>query len=113
MPTPSLDAFRDEPDQYEAGSHSLAAPEPVRMDRAADPRQAAIVLGALAAMAARNRRGEADLFAALRGAGLTIDHARLELALEFLHAEGCVTNIVPLSDGDVLMKVTGIKPRPG
>jgi hypothetical protein len=112
MSTDSPDGLGREPDQYDADMHSIAeaVPEDAPLGHNQDPRLASALLGALAAMAARNRRGEADLFAALRGAGLTIDGGRLEAALAYLRAEGCVTNLVPLSDGDMLMKVTGVKP---
>jgi hypothetical protein len=110
--TGSAEAFRREPDQYEPDLvfDTDAPSEHAPVAQAPDPRLASVLLGALAAMAARNRRGEADLYAALRGAGLTIDGARLEAALDYLRAEGCVTNLVLLSDGDLLMKVTGVKP---
>ena len=59
--------------------------------------------------AARNRRGEADLIAAVRGAGLSVDRDQLEDALGLLCSSGCVENLVPLSDGDLLLTVTGLK----
>jgi hypothetical protein len=67
---------------------------------------AAIMLRALIDMAARSQRRQADLLAALRGARLPLDQARVRAALRLLLAQGCVTNPVPLSDGAVLLTVT-------
>lgn len=66
------------------------------------------VLAALAAMALRSKRRQADLDAALR-------HARIEsapgwrmAALERLRQLGFVDRVVELSDGGVLLSVTAL-----
>jgi hypothetical protein len=68
---------------------------------------ARVLLMALADMAWRSARRHADLGAALRGAQLAIEPARIRAALAMLLAEGCVSNMVPLSDGGMLLTVTG------
>ena len=71
---------------------------------------AAAVLAALTAMAMRTHRAQADVGAALRGAGLPSDAGQLQNALAFLQSEGCLTNFVPLSDGGLLVTVTANRP---
>jgi hypothetical protein len=65
------------------------------------------VLRAVTNMAARSRRSEADLVAALQAAGLPIDVAGVRTALQLLQDLGCVRRLVPLSDGGLLLTVTG------
>jgi hypothetical protein len=67
---------------------------------------ATLLLRALTVMAARSKRRQADLTAALRGAGLPADPARVRAALRVLLAQGCIENLVPLSDGGLLLSVT-------
>ena len=67
---------------------------------------AAILLRALIDMAARSQRRQADLTAALRRADLTADPTRVRPALRLLQMQGCVSNLVPLSDGGLLLTVT-------
>ncbi len=66
---------------------------------------AAHVLDALMNIAARNNRGQADVTAALRRAGLPIDVPRVRAALHLLQTNGYVTNLVPLADGGLLLTV--------
>jgi hypothetical protein len=69
---------------------------------------AKLLLEALGVMAARSRRGEADLAAVLRRSGLSADVALVRQALGMLQRNGCVSNVVPLSDGGLLLRVTGL-----
>ena len=66
----------------------------------------AALLQALIDMAARSTRSQADLTAALRGAGLAEDAPRVRAALRLFQAEGLVETLVPLSDGGLLLTVT-------
>lgn len=87
----------------------LSDPSQSPNDRGADlsgPDFAAVMLRALIDMAGRSQRREADLLAALRGASLQADPPRVRAALGLLQAQGCVENLVPLSDGGVLLTVT-------
>lgn len=68
---------------------------------------AALMLAGLTEMAARSGRRQADVAAALRRAGLSADPPLVQIALKLLQAEDCVRNLVPLSDGGVLLTVTG------
>ncbi len=69
---------------------------------------AARVLGALVHMAARGFRAEADLAAALHAAGLPADPAPLRAPLRLLRDRGCITDLLPLADGGLLLTVTGL-----
>lgn len=64
------------------------------------------LLGALATMAVRSKRRQADLCAALRRAGLDHNPERVTDALRRLEQDGCIEQLVPLYDGGVLMSVT-------
>ena len=66
---------------------------------------AVLLLMALADMAARSKRGQADLVAALRGAGLVAEPRRVRAALRLLQSHGAIENLVPLSDGGLLLSV--------
>jgi hypothetical protein len=66
------------------------------------------VLAAVAGMALRSKRRQADLDAALRCAGVTADRDRRLAALERLREQGCVDDVVALSDGGVLLSVTAL-----
>ena len=82
---------------------------PVGAGRAADLEDAdfaVVLLQALNNMAARSKRRQADLNAALRGAGIIADPSRVRTALRLLQAQGAIENLVPLSDGGLLLSVT-------
>jgi hypothetical protein len=66
------------------------------------------VLRALTAMAARSRRRQADVGAALRGAGLPPSGPAIDAALAVLLERGFVADVIPLSDGGMLLMVTGL-----
>jgi hypothetical protein len=66
------------------------------------------VLVAVADMALRSKRRQADLDAALWSAGMTAGDERRLAALERLREEGCVEKVVELSDGGVLLSVTAL-----
>jgi hypothetical protein len=63
---------------------------------------------ALIAMARRSKRGQADVVAALRGAGLSLDAPRVSIAVERLLDEGRVSTLVPLCDGGMLVTVASL-----
>jgi hypothetical protein len=67
---------------------------------------ATVMLRALIDMAARSQRRQADLLAALRGADLPADPQQVRAALRLLQNQGCVSDLVPLSDGGLLLTVT-------
>lgn len=64
------------------------------------------VLTAVAGMAMRSKRRQADLDAALRNAGVECERPRRMAALERLRTGGYVDRVVELSDGGVLLSVT-------
>lgn len=64
------------------------------------------LLAALAAMAVRSQRRQADLVVAVRRAGLTARPEVLHAALARLHADGSVDGVLQLADGGVLVSVT-------
>ena len=66
------------------------------------------VLVAVANMALRSKRRQADLDAALWSAGLTALRDQRLAALERLREQGCVDKVVELSDGGVLLSVTAL-----
>jgi hypothetical protein len=66
------------------------------------------VLRALTAMAARSRRRQADVGAALRGAGLPASGPAIDAALALLLERGFVADVIPLSDGGMLLMVTSL-----
>jgi hypothetical protein len=66
----------------------------------------ALLLHALLEMAGRSKRRQADLTAALHGAGLPADPPRVRAALRILRRQGCIEKLVPLSDGGLLLSVT-------
>ncbi len=67
---------------------------------------AVVLLQALTRMAARSKRRQADLTAALRGADILAEPARVRSALRILRMQGAIENLVPLSDGGLLLSVT-------
>lgn len=64
------------------------------------------LLSALATMAMRSKRRQADLCAALCRANLDTDPKIVTEALRQLERSGCIEHLVPLYDGGVLMSVT-------
>lgn len=64
------------------------------------------LLAALASMAVRSHRRQADLVVATRRASLVAGPERLQIALSRLVADGSVEAVVPLADGGVLVSVT-------
>ena len=80
-----------------------APPMPAHLE---DAEFAVLLLLALTSMAARSNRRQADLVAALRGAKLTAEPRRVRAALRLLQAQGAIENLVPLSDGGLLLSVT-------
>jgi len=64
------------------------------------------LLKALATMAVRSKRRQADLSAALARANLDTDPHGVTEALRQLEKSGCIEHLVPLYDGGVLMSVT-------
>ena len=64
------------------------------------------LLAALASMAVRSHRRQADLAVATRRASLIAEPSSLRIALLRLHQDGCIDSIVPLADGGVLLSVT-------
>lgn len=83
-----------EPDAPQGGS-----PAP------SDEAFAKLLLHALSEMASRSKRRQADVGAALCGAGLPAEPARVRPALRILQTLGCVEKLVPLSDGGLLLSV--------
>jgi hypothetical protein len=61
---------------------------------------------ALNVMARRSHRMQADVTAAMNGAGLKIDANQMRRALLLLFEQGCVKDFVPLADGGLLVTVT-------
>lgn len=81
--------------------------EPTHAAReATDEAFALVLLRALTDMARRSKRRQADLTAALRGAGLQAEVSQVRAALRLLAAQGCIETLVPLSDGGLLLSVT-------
>lgn len=98
--------------QNEAGEPGGGAPEagtaaPIEEpDEPAEAEFASLLLRALTDMAARSKRRQADLTAVLRGAGLPAEPGRVRAALRTLLAQGSIADLVPLSDGGLLLTVT-------
>ncbi len=99
-----------------ASAHASYAPDFTHGDQAVfddqgltadtDANFADRLLAALAAMAVRSKRRQADLSAALRRAGLDGEANLVSKALRYLEEIGCIENLVPLYDGGVLLSVT-------
>jgi hypothetical protein len=81
-------------------------PTDSRADAFNDADLAVVILQALSTMAARSKRHQADLTAALKGADIAPDPRRVRTALRLLCAQGAIENLVPLSDGGLLLQVT-------
>ena len=77
-----------------------------RVDAFDDADLAVMILQALTTMAARSKRHQADLTAALKGADIAAEPPRVRTALRLLCAQGAIENLVPLSDGGLLLQVT-------
>jgi hypothetical protein len=88
------------------GNAELAPPRPARGADLDDADFAVVLLQALTNMAARSKRRQADLSAALYGADIVVDPSRVRSALKLLQAQGAIENLVPLSDGGLLLSVT-------
>jgi hypothetical protein len=82
-PLASYDALDDEPESFDSR-----------------------LLRALATMAARSKRRQADLSAALCRSGLAPERDALAPALRALELAGFIEHLVPLYDGGMLMSVT-------
>ena len=65
-----------------------------------------ILLAALVEMAMRSKRRQADVGVAVLRAGLDVSADRIETAIRVLTRDGCLENVVPLSDGGLLASVT-------
>ncbi len=96
----------DEPELVEMEGSPVKPPEPDRAAGFDDADFVVVLLQALTTMAARSKRRQADLIAALRGADITADPSRVRAALKVLHGQGAIGNLVPLSDGGLLLSVT-------
>jgi DNA-binding PadR family transcriptional regulator len=64
------------------------------------------VLAAVAEMAARSPRRQAEMQVALRRAGIAAIAERIEPVLRMLEADGCLADVVRLRDGGVLVSLT-------
>jgi len=64
------------------------------------------VLAALAEMALRSKRRQADLDAALRHAGIAAARPRMIAAVDRARSQGWVDKVIELADGGVLLSVT-------
>jgi hypothetical protein len=87
-------------------SAALESTKEGRTDAFDDADLAVMILQALTVMAARSKRHQADLTAALAGAEIDADTSRVRNALRLLRAQGAIENLVPLSDGGLLLSVT-------
>ncbi len=89
---------------------ALAAPVAgERPDEAAeDASLGPVLLEALGEMAVRSKRRQADLTVALRRAGVSAPRERITAALEDLFDKGYIDDIIPLSDGGLLLCVTSL-----
>ncbi len=98
--------------QNGAGGPGGSATEPPMIvptderDESADTEFAALLMRALTDMAGRSKRRQADLTAALHGAGLPAEPGQVRAALRTLLAQGRIADLVPLSDGGLLLTVT-------
>jgi len=64
------------------------------------------LLAAMVILAAKSKRRQADLSAALRRMNLPVTAEQIMTALHKLREEGCVQDWVPLYDGGMLVSVT-------
>jgi len=87
---------------------ALSSPAAIDEDETVGTDFAPRLLHALAVMARRSRRAEADLMAALQAAGLPADPVPVRAALLLLQKNGCIRDLVPLWDGGLLLTVTGL-----
>lgn len=99
MPKETAETIAAEPEGAKSGAGPAEESGPAAFS--------ADLLRALVRMAQRSKRRQADLTAALRGAGMQqADPAQVRTALRLLQAQGCIDNLVPLSDGGLLLSVT-------
>ena len=68
----------------------------------------AAVLRALSSMAQINQRNQAVVNEALYRAGLSVSADTMASVLRELDDQGCIEKLIPLSDGALLLTVTGI-----
>ena len=68
----------------------------------------AAVLRALSSMARINQRNQAVVNEALYRAGLSVSADTMASVLRELDNQGCIEKLIPLSDGALLLTVTGI-----
>lgn len=108
-----MQGFEDEREPADLDVLDAPAEEVDRAPEAREASPAALtdtfvhdVLAAVADMALRSKRRQADLDAALWGAGVTTGRDRRLAALSQLREQGCVDKVVELSDGGVLLSVT-------
>jgi hypothetical protein len=64
------------------------------------------LLAAMVILAAKSKRRQADLSAALRRMNLPVTAEQIMAALHKLREEGCVQDWVPLYDGGMLVSIT-------
>lgn len=102
--TTEVQACVDVADMLAPASADIAAHEAVIVDESKSFSDQ--LLRALATMAVRSKRRQADLSAALARSGLDTDPGRITEALRHLETIGCIEQLVPLYDGGVLMSVT-------
>jgi len=110
-----MHAFDDEREPGEAEAFAEPAVDDDRAAGEAEVRPPVLteafvhdVLVAVADMALRSKRRQADLDAALWGAGMSAVRDQRLAALARLREQGCVDKVVELSDGGVLLSVTAL-----
>ena len=110
-----MHAFDDEREPGEAEAFAEPAVDDDRAASEAEVRPPVLteafvhdVLVAVADMALRSKRRQADLDAALWGAGMSAVRDQRLAALARLREQGCVDKVVELSDGGVLLSVTAL-----
>jgi hypothetical protein len=111
METISSSGRREETIEASLDITGLAPARPLAADAESGDLEAggfqALLLGALARMAARSWRSQADLYTVLRRAGLRPSDTMLSKAIAELERCGFVKGRIPLSDGGLLITVTG------
>jgi hypothetical protein len=87
-------------------SSTPSEPTPTAVSGSEETDLATQLLRALTDMAVRSKRRQADLNAVLHSTGLAAEPARVRAALRTLAARGLIENLVPLSDGGLILSVT-------
>lgn len=95
-----------EPAEGVSTAQSVPVAQPPASAAMDDAEYAMHLLMALTSMSSRSKRRQADLVAALRGAHLPAEPRKVRAALRLLQAQGAIENLVPLSDGGLLLSVT-------